>query len=280
MTNNGYKMLFSREFKDYLSLAEECGQTYVGHGNPNASILIVANEPGVVNDDFIKYDLEKNLEKWKADLSVRSMDNVDVMFDGNHNLVWEKFNPLWPYKGQCLTQIRTTIDSEGKTIILNKDKHPTSRSWIQYQKLVDMIYSEHHECNRQKDDSLDFFERAFITDFSAVYGKSSKEIDPEKRCESIIQRLPLFGSSFISRFPVIIVASGHYIRDIEPLHDLRKVFHGFNKVEMVDDAFGWRNIHYSEDGKRVLIHSMHFASAISDDYLRAIAKVSSPYIKK
>lgn len=275
MTNNGYKMLFSREFKDYLSLAEECGQTYVGHGNPNASILIVANEPGVVNDDFIKYDLEKNLEKWKADLSVRSMDNVDVMFDGNHNLVWEKFNPLWPYKGQCLTQIRTTIDSEGKTIILNKDKHPTSRSWIQYQKLVNLIYGKSKEV---KGLPVDFFKYAFIADFSAVYGKHSNEISRDNRLDSITRRLPLFASDFITHFPIIIVASGHYIHDFKPLNDLTKVFQGFDKVEKVKDSLGWRNIHRSSDGKRILIHSKHFASAISDNYLEKIASACAPFL--
>ena len=265
MENNAQIMEYTQEFRDFLAIAKKCEQTYVGYGNPNADILIIANEPGVKEDLFVEKDLNRNLDLWNSNLPGKSMDSVEDMLYGDV-LHWDAFNPLWPVKGQHFT--------------IGKEYRHTSRSWLQCQKLVDMIYSEHHECNRQKDDSLDFFERAFITDFSAVYGKSSKEIDPEKRCESIIQRLPLFGSSFISRFPVLIVASGHYIRDIEPLHDLRKVFHGFNKVEMVYDAFGWRNIHYSEDGKRVLIHSMHFASAISDDYLRAIAKVSSPYIKK
>lgn len=276
MDNNDQIMEYTQEFKDFLTLAKQCDQTYVGHGNPNAPILIVANEPGVANDDFIEHDLKKNRGMWEANLPDSSMDKVDVMFDGD-DLVWERFNPLWPYKGQRCNQIKVKKEPDGSITIVNASKRPTSRSWLQYQKLVNLICGKNIEV---KGELIDFFNHAFITDFSAVYGKSSKDIDPEKRGKSIIQRLPLFGSSFISRFPVIIVASGHYIRDIDQLNDLRKVFQGFSRVELVNDKLGWRNIHKSEDGKRILVHTQHFASAISDDYLKAIAKECSFFLNR
>ena len=263
MDNNAQIMEYTQEFRDFLTLAKNCEQTYVGYGNPNADILIVANEPGVKEKLFIEKDLNRNLDLWNYNLPGKAMDSVEDMLYGDI-LHWDKFNPLWPFKGQHFT--------------IGKEFRHTSRSWLQCQKIVDMIYSESHECNRHKNDSLDFFKRAFITDFSAVYGKSSKDIDPERRSESIIQRLPLFGSSFISHFSIIIVAAGHYIRDINQLNDLRKVFQGFNRVELVDDELGWRNIHKSEDEKRILIHTKHFASAISDDYLEAIAKECSSFL--
>ena len=275
MNNNKQMMEYTQEFRDFLELAEQCKQTYIGHGNPNAQILIVANEPGVVNDDFIKFDLEKNLERWRSNISGSCPDNVDVMFDENHNLLWEKFNPLWPYKGQCLTQIKTKMDSDGTVRILNKEKRPTSRSWIQYQKLVNLIYGN---SIKVKGLPLDFFKYAFIADFSAVYGKHSNDISREERLESITRRLPLFASDFIRHFPVIIVASGHYIHDFKPLNDLTKVFQGFDKVEPVRDTLGWRYIHRSVDSKRVLIHSKHFASAISDNYITAIASECSSFL--
>ena len=92
-----------------------------------------------------------------------------------------------------------------------------------------------------------------------------------------MERLPLFNSAFVTHFPIIIVASGHYIRDFKPLTDLRDVFQGFVDVELIKDDKGWRNIHYSEDKKRILIHTYHFASAITDEYLKEIARLCKGY---
>ena len=118
-------------------------------------------------------------------------------------------------------------------------------------------------------------------DFSQEYGKHSKDISPQKREVSIKSRLPLFRSAFVSHFPIIIVASGHYVRDIPVLNDLRKVFPGFEdiEVELKKDEYGWRNIHKSRDGKRILIHTKHFAR-IKDNYLQKIAELCSPYLNK
>ena len=272
-------MEYRRSFKEFLEICKDCGQTYVGHGNPNADVLIVANEPGTDDPYLIEYDLNRNLELWtENDKQQQGMDTIREMFDANHNPIGPMLNPLWPFKGQHFVQIKTKQQGESK-IILNDNKQPTSRNWIQYQKLIDMIYNPNHECVRGKQDPLDFFKRAFITDLSAIYGKHSKDIDAEMREDSITKRLPMFKSSFICSFPVIIVASGHYIRDIAPLKDLRKVFPGFNRIEMINDGLGWRNIHYSEDcEKRILIHTKHFASAIKDDYLKEIAQLCSRYI--
>lgn len=270
-------MEYTPEFNEFLKIAHNCNQTYVGYGNPNASILIVANEPGADDESLITNDLLQNLEKWKSNLSGVSMDEVENMFDDNDKLVWNRLNPLWPYKGQKFLQIRIKKDGEGIGRIVNEDKRPTSRSWRQYQKLIDMIRSHENKCERRKEDELDFFRYAFITDFSAAYGKSSKDISKEARLESIMERLPLFNSAFVTHFPIIIVASGHYIRDFKPLTDLRDVFQGFVDVELIKDDKGWRNIHYSEDKKRILIHTHHFASAITDEYLEEIARLCKGY---
>lgn len=252
-------MKYTPEFKEFLKIAQNCDQTYVGHGNPNASILIVANEPGDVDAFRKENDFEQNRQKWEKNIaSEKGIEYVEDMFNGNH-LCWDKFNPLWPYKGQHFT--------------IGKDFRHTSRTWYQYQKLVDMIYSSNNECTRRKNDTLDYFERAFITDFSAVYGKKSKDIPYGDRLNSIRKRLPLFRSAFIDHFPIIIVASGHYIRDFEPLNNLKNVFSGFSTIDFVKDDLGWTNIHYSNDRKRVLIHTYHFASAIKDEYLKKIARI-------
>ena len=76
------------------------------------------------------------------------------------------------------------------------------------------------------------------------------------------------------------------MRDIPVLNDLRNVFSGFEDVvvKFENDEHGWRNIHKSRDGKRILIHTKHFASAITSTkqgkYLQHIAELCSPYINK
>lgn len=280
MENSLLNMDYREEFKGFLDTAEKCGQSYVGHGNPNADILIVANEPGTVDKDIIEKDLNTNLSLWRGNLNTRqSIYSLPEMFDENHFLDWLKFNPLWPFKGQHFIQIKTRKVSKDKVEIVNLKSRPTSRSWLQYQKLIDMIFDKEHKCHRAKTDSIDFFKLAYITDFSDVYGLKSSDISRTAREESITNRLPLFSSDFISHFPVIIVASGHYVRDFKQLKDLRTVFPGFSRVERIDDDLGWRNIHKSEDGKRILIHTKHFASAINDSYLSKIAMLCSDVLK-
>lgn len=261
-------MDYSKEFKDFLDIADHCGQTYVGHGNPNANILIVANEPGTVNSEIIEKDLNSNLSLWRSNINTtQSMDDLPEMFDENNYLDWPKFNPLWPYLGQHFTTSKNKASN-----------HPTSRCWLQYQKLIDMVLDKDHECHRERTEAIDFFKQAYIIDFSAVYGLKSSDISRAAREESITKRLPLFSSDFVRHFSVIVVASGHYVRDFRQLNDLRKVFPGFNRVELIDDNLGWRNIHYSDDAHRVMIHTRHFSSSIKDEYLRSIAKICSQVI--
>lgn len=282
-------MKYSKEFRELLEIAEKFNQTYVGHGNPNAKILIIANEPAAdINTDFgkelIDRDLNRNRTRWDENISMeQDQDSLEECFNNDDTVDWNKFNPLWPFKGQRYCQIRF---KKGTNKPSNPDKRPTSRSWKQYQKLVDMIYDKEHECKRKQNEILDFFRHAFIMDFSQEYGKHSKDISPQKREVSIENRLPLFHSAFVSHFPIIIVASGHYVRDIPVLNDLRNVFSGFEDVvvKFENDKHGWRNIHKSRDGKRILIHTKHFASAITStkkgNYLQQIAELCSPYINK
>lgn len=278
-------MEYSKEFKEFLEIAEKFNQTYVGHGNPNAKILIIANEPAAdKNTDFgkelIDRDLDKNITRWEENISKQlDQDSLEDCFKSDGGVDWDRFNPLWPFKGQRYCQIRF---KKGTNMPSNPDKRPTSRSWKQYQKIVDMIYDKEHECKRKQNEILDFFRHAFIMDFSQEYGKHSKDISPQKREVSIKNRLPLFHSAFVSHFPIIIVASGHYVRDIPALNDLRNVFSGFEdvEVEFKNDKYGWRNIHKSIDGKRILIHTKHFVSTINNNYLQKIAEDCSPYINK
>lgn len=262
-------MNYSSSFKDFLKLADERKETYIGYGNPDSQILLIANEPGSVNPVIQKWDLDRNLLLWQKNEknSVGFPDLLNV-FDKNR-IVWERFNPLHPYFGQHFVQ---AVFKEGCDNPINAEKNPTSRTFKQYQKLTDLIRST-TERKLSQSDYIDFFKSAFVMDFSSVSGARSKDIDSLKRNESIKNRLPLFQSQFIESFPIVIVASGHYIRDISVLNDLTKVFKNY---EFIKQEPGWLNIHKRSDGKGILLHTKHLAFA-SDMYLNKIAEMGRPY---
>ena len=64
--NKSTPMEYKESFSEVLSIAEHIGEHYIGHGNPNGPILIIANEPGTINEYTLRIDLDKNLEIWKA----------------------------------------------------------------------------------------------------------------------------------------------------------------------------------------------------------------------
>ena len=265
-------MEYKKSFGDYLSIAEGLGETLVGYGNPNGSVLIVANEPGTMNED------RQNLEQWKTNYNKGTgPEDVCEMFDAGHNLILGEFNPLHPFKGQRYVQAVADTSDKGLPP-LNWRKQPTSRSWKQYQKFIDILISG--GCTKTKTDRIDFFENAFTTDFSSVCALHSSDIPAKARIRSIEKRLPMFQGEFIGSFPVIIIAAGHYIKTTPALNDLSKVFQGYDsaEVQFINDEFGWRNIHYRSDGKGILVHCKHFASTVSDEYLEKIAECCQGFV--
>ncbi len=271
-------MDYPQTFSDVLTLADSIGETYIGHGNPLAPVLIVANEPGTVSEWQLTNDFSKNLERWKKNKDcLLGIEDVACAFDDNNNLLADRFNPLYPYRGQRYVKVRWPKDDkkhEGEPV--NKEKRPTSYSWKQYQKLIDIIFRPGYI--RNSSDNLDFFSQSFITDFSSACALKSSQVDKSVRGKSIHNRLNLFRTPFFNSFPVTIVAAGHYIDGIKELNDLTTVFPRYRYMGLIKNSLGWLNIHYRDDGEGILIHCKHFASCISDDYLKFIARFATPFV--
>lgn len=262
-------MNYPTSFKEFLEIADNIGETLVGYGNPSAKILIIANEPGTANEFVKENDIKQNLHLWQTNVK-KCTDFSELLnvFEDRSNF-WNRFNPLFPYFGQRFVQ---AVFKDGGDIPFNDNKRPTSRTYKQYQKLTDFIkYS--NECKLTQFDCIDLFKSVFVMDFSSVPGSKSKDIKLQEKSNSINNRLPLFESTFVQSFPIIIVAAGHYIRDISSLNDLTKIFKSFEFIKQEPD---WLNIHKRLDGKGILIHTKHLAF-VSDNYLKQIADICRPY---
>ena len=258
---------------------------YIGEGNPDADILIIGNECAIGDDDPRLSKLSNECsedDRRKIKERIIAKDNVEgwkKLFDQGYDAEGirrelhdykgetgsDKYYPLFPNFGQkCL--VRTEV---------NKDKggeKGTARTWVQYQKLIDWIYGKVFDRNN----FIDFHLNAFHTELSQIprkrSGKYNKETD-----DSIQKRMKeLFCNPFFQKFPVVIIAAGHYVRDYEI--DIIGTFDVVYKGDI--GKSGWINLHESSDSRRLLLHTKHFAAAISNDYIKEIAEFASPYIER
>lgn len=246
-------MEYKKEFIELIdSLKNENDENlrFVGLGNPNSKILIIGKECSFdlkknEQDRFLyKLGNQDNLQQWIYNIENGIGQETLPCWENNPDL----YNPLYPYKGQFNKVIRNNNDG-------------TSRTWVQYQKLIDKILQ------KDKPEKIDFHKYAFITELSDYPMPSSKK--SEKTKESInIRCKKFFSHDFFRTFPIIIVPCCHYIRDYKI--NLEETFN--QKFQRTDDDGEWINVH--RNGDRVLLHTRHL-SMCSD---RLIEKIAS-YIK-
>jgi hypothetical protein len=258
---------------NFARLLENTSEEHIGVGNPDAKILIIANEPGIDKDNKEQSNKEvaRNRKMWQA------VDSGD--FQTKYSV---EDHPRFPYKGQLYT-VYSPENGRGEG--------GTSRTWYNYQKLIDCLRG----VERGKRTPLDFHDFCFSTDFSSVCAKKSGEIDKyqelcEEREKSIVRRAGsdnnFFSEDFFQQFPIVIVASGHYIKQFKHIFNPKDLF-GFEDYRShdVEDAkgkkIGWINIHEcGGESPKLLLHTKHFSSSISDKYIAAIANEIITFVGK
>lgn len=225
--------------KQFVSLVERMSQRdeedlkFIGFGNPNAKILIIAKEASIdKKDEQYTREIKNNIDDWHK--------NIDESFSQEDVCKWdcdEEFNPLYPYKGRL-----------NKICRRNEDNGGTSATWYNYQKLVDKILK------RPKNEYIDFLEHCFITELSTEVRPYSGGYSEATQRSIDIRCKELLSDDFFRSFPIVIVACGHYL-DMYNI-DLEKIFNQ-KYIRMEKDNKLWLNIH-EKDG-RLLIHTRHLA---------------------
>lgn len=258
---------------DQLLKAAQVSNEYVGCGNPNASILIIASEPAIAPDEErYEWEMAKNNEKWLTEGVAETIVHDGVIDDIS------KFSPRFPYKGQKYS-VRSEVKKDEVTHI--RSVAGTSRTWYNYQKLLDLVRG----VNRSKAELLDFHDWCFTSELNTCCAKKSSEVDEEGRRSSIAKRAGksnrFFSSDFFQGFPIVIVASGNYVHRYRDVFSVGELF-GFpadcKRVMSVPTRKGGRNRHldiYTRQGDspKLLICCTHFANRMSEEYMKAIASM-------
>ena len=258
---------------DQLLKAAQVSNEYVGCGNPNASILIIASEPAIAPDEErYKWEMAKNNEKWLTEGVAETIVHDGVIDDIS------KFSPRFPYKGQKYS-VRSEVKKDEVTHI--RSVAGTSRTWYNYQKLMDKVRG----VNRSKAELLDFHDWCFTSELNTCCAKKSSEVDEEGRRLSIAKRAGksnrFFSSDFFQGFPIVIVASRNYVHRYRDVFSVGELF-GFpadsKRVMSVPTRKGGRNRHldiYTRQGDfpKLLICCTHFANRMSEEYMKAIASM-------
>ena len=256
---------------DQLLKAAQVSNEYVGCGNPNASILIIASEPAIAPDEErYEWEMAKNNEKWLTEGVAETIVHDGVIDDIS------KFSPRFPYKGQKYS-VRSEVKKDEVTHI--RSVAGTSRTWYNYQKLLDLVRG----VNRSKADLLDFHDWCFTSELNTCCAKKSSEVDEEGRRSSIAKRAGksnrFFSSDFFQGFPIVIVASRNYVHRYRDVFSVGELF-GFpadsKRGMSVPTRKGGRNRHldiYTRQGDfpKLLICCTHFANRMSEEYMKTIA---------
>jgi hypothetical protein len=222
---------------------------FIGIGNPNADILIVGKEMAIdMSDGANEFDkklyattVEGNIDLWKKNIANEPKIVIPSWFEDNEK-GWSRYNPLYPFYGQITNKTRTN----GGTSTTEKF----------YQKFISKLVPEHAE-----DGIVDFHLHAFTTELSTAVARKSKDVDPSKRRDSINNREKLWKTPFFRKFPITILAVGHYPR--ENHIDIRKAFdvEFQGPTHVIGDGRNklFINKHISADGRRLLLHTNQFS---------------------
>lgn len=259
-------------FEQLLTTTEE-GREYVGCGNPNARILIIASEVAISpNEERYKWEISDNnllWRKWMEDGIVETIVHDGIIDDIS------KFSPRFPYKGQKYS-VRSEVKKDDVTHI--RSISGTSRTWYNYQKLMDKVRG----VNRSKADLLDFHDICFTSELNICCARKSNEVVEEERKDSISRRAgktnAFFSSDFFQDFPIVIVASKNYISRYRGVFSVEDLFGLPADSKRLHDGF----YTYSRQGDspKLLICCRHFASRLSDSYINEIASAITEFQNK
>lgn len=267
------KINYTPSFEEVLKLSKE-KDLFLGSGNPNANILFIGKEAAIdKNKSPQQYNKEysKNVEDWEANFS------ANTQFEDIDNWLVKPspvFNSLYPYKGQ-LNKIESR-NKEGKII---RGEGGTSKTWYNYQKIIDSIYFDN-----KVSELINFHEFAFCSELNQETGKYSKDIPIDIRTESIAKRKELFQKTFFKEFPITIVAVGHYVRDFDiNLEDIFKM----KFVEELSKEYSaglnkeYINIHYDDikNPTKLLIHTNQL-SMVSNELITKLSEICKDFLDR
>lgn len=251
--------LYSDNFKEIIKFSKDNG-FYVGTGNHAAKMLIIGKEASIdIEKNPIQHDIEftNNAIDWENNIT-NNVQITDIRFQNE-----QAYNPIYPYRGQ-----KNKIEHKA-----TGHNGGTSRTYFFYQNLIDQVFN-----NGKKSETINFHEQCFITELNQITSPYSHRIPKKVRAESIAKRHPFFRQTFFQKFPIVVVATGHYVRDFNI--DLEALFNVKFISPTIDLGGGnWINIHHGivNGEPKLLIHTNQL-SMIKSILIDEIAKICKKWI--
>lgn len=289
MNDNSYPAVF----QDLLKKKYET-DNYIGEGNPNSKILLIGKECAIKESDEDAYNrFIRNAEIWKDEAPIKQ------------NWFKERFarkayHPRYPYYGQLMIR-----DNKKDLEHTNRGTSPT---WVAIQKFMNYLLPEDQRVQSRQ--QLNFYDYCFMTELSCNCMPKSDRPNEETK-ESIKQRLSPGGiltHPFFRKFPVIILYIYHYFDWYSDINIIQ-AFEGETKynykgIIVSEEVYAqydeetkkriplyranndfkkgeFINVHISEDGTQILIHTNHFVYRYqprSDVWMEELADTVKPFL--
>ncbi len=158
----------------------------------------------------------------------------------------------------------------------------SGHTWRKYQKLHNYIFPEFIA----KEGRINFHERIFTTEMSDNPAKKNGEAKKNPNYKADLQKRKefFFNEDFIQNFNVVVLACSGYLVNNEKNWEINNLF----KVRYVGDEFGkkwynktnWFYIHYSEDNRKLVIHTRQLSNDVFDKMLEEMGKIIRNHIEK
>lgn len=263
-------VIYSSQFKKVIELAKK-KKMFLGTGSPNSKIVIIGKEAAIdekLNANQHFREISNNTSDWENnDTNGTQFSDIDNWF------ITPKYNPLYPYKGQ-----KYTVEGRNKEGQIVRGKGGTSKTWYNYQKIINSIYFQD-----APNTIINYHEYSFSSELNQHTGPYSKTIPKKTRKESIDKRKELFQQPFFKEFPITILAVGHYVRDFNI--DLQNVFQmKFHEELSKEFSEGlnkeYINVHYDNLQKptKLLIHTNQL-SMVSNELVTKLGKICNEFLK-
>lgn len=235
--------MFTKKFKEFVKSGMD--NYYIGLGNPNAPILIIGQEPKIVEHDLEGLqNHSKNAKEWMENIENNIPQINSYPVDKNHAFRTEK---SWG-----------------------------SNTWSKYQKLNNLIFQR-----EGKPYYIDFLEDVFTTEMNESPAENNVISDKS----SIPNRKRLLQDSpFIQNFPVVILACSHYIQNIPENPEINTIFgvtYDGDKCGKHEFSRGnWLYTHHNEDRSKLVIHTRQLSNSVSPKLLEGIADKVREHLNK
>lgn len=230
------------ENTDLKNVLEYCNEQklFFGEGTPTAQILIIGKECGW-NKKMPSADTKENIELQAKNAT-------------EHNL------NCWLNGNGCLDQLKADALEEW----------PNSPTWRNYQMLTQKIIGKEVA-------KYDFLNYSFITELSQICLPNSNHLKKNDLTrQSVEKRKSLFKKDFFQKFPIVIMACGHYPKyfdfDIEDIFDVK-----WTGETTVLSKGNYYNVHYGKD--KILIHTRQVSLGVTNQLLSEIAELSKEFYK-